>query len=393
MRQKAFAVLSLALGLVLGWLYAPVPLSAQNPQAVRVTSVVAGTAATSLGKAEDASHTSGDTGVMALAIRQDTASTGLGADGDYAPLRLDASGYLQIICKSGCSGGTQYAEDAAHSSGDSTFFISGIRRDTTPSSSSGTAGDYSAFNLDGNGRLYVNATLYNSSGSELTPSSDQTLDAAIGTTGPLTVGRGSTATPTAMSSDGDATALWLDLNGRVHNATEGVEDAAETAAGFLAMAGSVRRDTAASSAGTTGDNATINTDALGLLWTRMLDPCSGVAKTVLPVNISTATTTEITPSLAGASTNYYICGINLVAAGADNVALVDDDTDNCASVTSGLAGGTSASSGWNLAANGGLTLGNGLGTVAKTNGTNRVVCLVTSAAVQLSGTIVVAAAP
>lgn len=48
----------------------------------------------------------------------------------------------------------------------------------------------------------------------------------------------------------------------------GVEDAAETAGGGLMMAGSVRRDTAASSAGTTGDNATLNTDSVGALWTR-----------------------------------------------------------------------------------------------------------------------------
>jgi hypothetical protein len=47
----------------------------------------------------------------------------------------------------------------------------------------------------------------------------------------------------------------------------GVEDAAETAGGTLVMMGSVRRDTAAASAGTSGDNATINTDATGKLWT------------------------------------------------------------------------------------------------------------------------------
>lgn len=130
-----------------------------------------------------------------------------------------------------------------------------------------------------------------------------------------------------------------------------------------------------------------------LLYVRFVDPCSGVAKTFLPVNISTATTTEITPSLAGASNNYYICSINLVTAAANNVALVDDDTDNCASVTSGLAGGTTAASGWNFAANGGEINQGGNATVAKTNGTNRVVCLVTSAATQLSGTIAVVAAP
>jgi hypothetical protein len=171
------------------------------------------------------------------------------------------------------------------------------------------------------------------------------------------------------------------------------EDNGETAGGNLAMSGTVRRDTAASSAGTSGDNATLNTDATGLLWTRQMDPCSALAKTYLPVNISTATTTEITPSLAGASNHYYVCSLALVTAGANNVALVDDDSDGCGSVTSGLAGGTTAGSGFNLAANGGLTIGNGAGSVFRTGGTNRVLCLVTSAATQLSGTLTVVAAP
>jgi hypothetical protein len=173
----------------------------------------------------------------------------------------------------------------------------------------------------------------------------------------------------------------------------GTEDAAETAGGTLVMSGTVRRDTAASSAGTSGDNATLNTDANGLAWTRTMDPCSALAKTYIPVNISTATTTELTSSLAGASTHYYICSLNLITAAANNVALVDDDTDNCPSVTSGLAGGTTADSGWNFAANGGLTFGNGQGSVFRTNGTNRVLCLVTSAATRLSGSLSVVAAP
>lgn len=262
-------------------------------------------------------------------------------NGQQAALQLSSSGALIVT---GAAGTTQYAEDAAHASGDQMVFIGGIRRDTTPSSSAGTAGDYTAFNIDANGRLYVNAALYDASGNAIT-------------------------------------------------STDVQEDAAETAGAFGPSVMSVRRDTAASSAGTSGDNATFNTDANGLLWSRQLDPCNGTAKSVFPVNISSAATTEITPSLAGASTNYYVCAINLVTAAANNVALVDDDTDNCASVTSGLAGGTTAASGWNFGANGGLTLGNGDATVAKTNGTNRVLCLVTSAATQLSGTIVVAAAP
>lgn len=172
------------------------------------------------------------------------------------------------------------------------------------------------------------------------------------------------------------------------------EDAPETASGNLSMTGSVRRDAAASSAGASGRNATLNTDALGLLWARQLDPCSGVAKLFFPINISTATTTEITPSLAGASNHYYVCSIDIgPVAGAQNLALVDDDTDNCVSVTSGLAGGTTAATGWNILAGGGLTMGNGHGSIARTGGTNRVLCLVSSAAVQTSGVITVVAAP
>lgn len=146
---------------------------------------------------------------------------------------------------------------------------------------------------------------------------------------------------------------------------------------------------------TDGRNAALYVDTNGIQYVRHLDPCSGGAtKLFLPINISTATTTEITAALAGVGNHYYVCSINIgPVAGAQNIALVDDDTDNCASVTSGLAGGTTAGSGWNMAANGGLTMGNGLGAVARTNGTNRVLCLVTSAAVQTSGVITVVAAP
>jgi hypothetical protein len=58
--------------------------------------MVPGTAATDLGKAEDASHSSGDVGVEVLAVRNDTLATLAGTDGDYAPLQVNASGALFI---------------------------------------------------------------------------------------------------------------------------------------------------------------------------------------------------------------------------------------------------------------------------------------------------------
>ena len=49
------------------------------------------------GKAEDAAHSSGDVGVLLLAVRRDTAAVGSDTDGDYSTLNVDASGRLQVL--------------------------------------------------------------------------------------------------------------------------------------------------------------------------------------------------------------------------------------------------------------------------------------------------------
>lgn len=59
-------------------------------------SQIPGTGATNLGKAEDAAHTSGDTGVMALAVRNDAATALAGTTGDYIPLGTDEFGNLRV---------------------------------------------------------------------------------------------------------------------------------------------------------------------------------------------------------------------------------------------------------------------------------------------------------
>jgi hypothetical protein len=174
--------------------------------------------------------------------------------------------------------------------------------------------------------------------------------------------------------------------------TDVVEDSVETAGGSGPFVMSVRRDTAASSAGASGDNASFNTDALGSLWTRTLDPCSGVVKSYYVVNISTATTVEIA-NAAGASQHFYICSVNLVADDAQTVAIGEDDTDGCGSITAGLHGGATAAAGWSFAANGGITLGNGGASVMRTATANRYLCIITGQAAQLSGTITYVAAP
>lgn len=115
-----------------------------------VLDVVPGTAATNLGKAEDAAHTTGDVGVMALAVRNDAGAALAGATGDYIPLSTDSTGALRTTG----SGGTQYAEDAVHGSGDTGTLALAVRKDTA-AQIAGTDGDYTALITDASGRLHV----------------------------------------------------------------------------------------------------------------------------------------------------------------------------------------------------------------------------------------------
>lgn len=254
--------------------------------------------------------------------------------GQQASLQLTSDGSLKV---SGATGTTQYAEDAVHASGDSMVFVGAIRRDTTPSSSAGTAGDYSAMNVDANGRLYVNATLYNSSGTELT--------------------------------SGDVT-----------------EDAAETAGGTGPMVLSVRRDAAASSAGSTGDNATFNTDANGLLWTRQLDPCTAIRPTTLPISAA-ADAAIIT---ASASNRTYICGGLIAAQGTgETISLWEGTGTACGTGSAALVGSTTEANGVALAANGGFTIPSTIPGLS----TNVDVCLRLSGTNRVSGYLTYVQAP
>ena len=71
---------------------------------VDVTSVVPGYAATSLGKREDDAHSTLDVGVMSLAVRNDDVAAIGSADGDYAPLQVNAAGSLYTTDATGEAG-------------------------------------------------------------------------------------------------------------------------------------------------------------------------------------------------------------------------------------------------------------------------------------------------
>jgi hypothetical protein len=60
-------------------------------------SVTPGTGAANLGKAEDATHTTGDVGVLMLGVRNDAAATPTNADTDYSQLSVTGSGALFTV--------------------------------------------------------------------------------------------------------------------------------------------------------------------------------------------------------------------------------------------------------------------------------------------------------
>lgn len=137
---------------------------------VDVLSVVPGTGATNLGKAEDAAHTTGDVGVMALAVRKDTAAASSGTTGDYEPLSTDATGRLWIVGAA--------VEDAAETAGGTLLMAGSVRRDTA-ASSAGTTGDNATINTDSVGALWTRSTGELADDAAFTPGTSRVLPVGL----------------------------------------------------------------------------------------------------------------------------------------------------------------------------------------------------------------------
>jgi hypothetical protein len=108
--------------------------------------------------AEDAAHASGDIGKFMLAVRNDADASLVSADGDYAPLQVNANGRLKVDAELDVDFDYVYAEDSAHSSGDLGAYMLAVRQDTLASSTS-TDGDYASLKVDSLGRLWTAASV------------------------------------------------------------------------------------------------------------------------------------------------------------------------------------------------------------------------------------------
>lgn len=128
---------------------------------VDVVSQIPGTGATNLGKAVDAVAGATDTGVAALAIRDDTLGALTPVEGDYVPLRVNSTGALHVT---GGGGGTQYAVDDALGATPTGTVAIAIRDDAL-SALTPVEGDAIGLRVDANGALWTH---------------DDALDAVLG---------------------------------------------------------------------------------------------------------------------------------------------------------------------------------------------------------------------
>lgn len=127
------------------------PMAMDSKGNVKVN-IAAGAISVASDYAEDDAHVSGDMGSFSLAVRNDVEGSLVSDDGDYAPLQVDALGRLRVVADTELTTNYDYAEDAAHTSGDEGAFILGVRHDADTSLVS-TDGDYAPFQVDANGRL------------------------------------------------------------------------------------------------------------------------------------------------------------------------------------------------------------------------------------------------
>lgn len=114
------------------------------------------------------------------------------------------------------------------------------------------------------------------------------------------------------------------------------------------------------------------------------DPCFGLVKSFFSIS-QTANTQIITGTSAK---KIYFCSINIgPSADAENITIVEGTGTVCATNTITVPGfpAATAASGWQMAANGGLTYGAGIGSIAATSVNADNVCLFMSGSGRIAG--------
>jgi hypothetical protein len=173
---------------------------------------------------EDAVHTTGDSGAAMLVVRKDTAASLCDTDGDYTLLIVDANGYLHV--KDPNIASLTHAEDSVHNSGDDGIMALAVRKDTA-TQLAGTDGDYSPLITDANGRLHTqeaNSTAILSDTTDIKTAVEIIDDIVLtedavhgsGDKGVMLLGVRKDSIASMVDTDGDYHPVLIDANGRVY---------------------------------------------------------------------------------------------------------------------------------------------------------------------------------
>lgn len=177
------------------------------------------------------------------------------------------------------------------------------------------------------------------------------------------------------------------VNAFITNATPGI---ANNADGIAAVAASSSSPVPVNNYayvynGTTWDRMRSGTQT-GSVAVASADPCLGANKTNLPISQNGTSSVQLV-ALSG-STVIYVCSVSLVAAGATTAVLTTGTGSACVTGNAAVLGDTTANiaNGLSFAANGGLTLGNGAGTIAKGAASSEL-CMTLGTNVRMSGNL------
>lgn len=245
-------------------------------------------------RAGDTAAVTGDYGVAGLAVRKDTPGTLATADGNYAPLQLDATGALRISGTLTASFTAEHNEDDPATSGDSGIFTLLVRQDTLATSTSAD-GDYGAFKSNALGELYVHDTsalaelvlikgdtASIATSSSTTASNTTSIAASSSTTatntGTIATNTGNTATNTSTI------ASLLTALSKAEDAVAGNGDQ-----GIQALA--VRKDAQGTNVSADGDYSSLQTWSEGSL--KVVDVANG---TILQQQVSVTSTAAQVPA-------------------------------------------------------------------------------------------------
>lgn len=310
--------------------------------------------------------------------------------GQQAALQFDSTGHLQVT---GGGGGTQFAEDAAHTTGDLGTVALYVRCDTA-ASTSGTTGDYTIPCLDSTGRTWAHVQ---SAASDFADGWDVTQGAKADTA--WTTGSGSVIA-LLKAIAGAAIDTTTESPMKVADGSNVVEGAKADAAcgtdnGTCTLGAVAKRiaqnlttingefssstlvTNAGSGKGATGSAVPANAHYMGANSSGNL---TGIiqADASAKVSISTNTITQIVALSSGKK--IYVTNFNLHSAGTTTSKFVYGTGSNCGTGTTDLTDL------YDFTASDGIVSGGGLGPVLVVPASNAL-CVSNSAAVHVGGSL------